>query len=66
MRWVGYATRKREKCMQSSGRKSCRKDTSWKYLGIDKRKLKLILKESSGRAWTGFIWLRLGTTGKQL
>ena len=33
-------------------------------LGIDGRiMLKWILKESVGRAWSGFFWLRLGTWG---
>ena len=32
-------------------------------LGVDGRTLKQILKKWDGRAWTGFIWLRIGTHG---
>jgi hypothetical protein len=28
--------------------------------------LKWILKKQCGRAWTGFIWLRIGTNGRLL
>ena len=34
-------------------------------LGIDKKIiLELILKESVGRAWSGFIWLIIGRSGE--
>jgi hypothetical protein len=33
-------------------------------IGVDGRViLKLVLKKLGGRVWTGFIWLRLGTSG---
>jgi hypothetical protein len=34
-----------------------------KKLGVHGIILKLILKKLDGRAWTGFIWLRIGTSG---
>jgi hypothetical protein len=32
-------------------------------LGVDWRIIKFILKEKGSRLWTGFIWLRIGTSG---
>jgi hypothetical protein len=35
----------------------------FKDVGIDRRIiLKRFLKKYNGRAWTGFIWLRIGTS----
>jgi hypothetical protein len=43
---------------KSEGRKSL------KDISIDRRIiLKSFLKKCNGRAWTGFIWLRIGTGG---
>jgi hypothetical protein len=34
-------------------------------LGIDgKIILKLILRKQGGKVWTGFVWLRIGTSGE--
>jgi hypothetical protein len=30
---------------------------------VDLKELKRILKKWDGRLWTGFIWLRIGTSG---
>jgi len=36
-------------------------------LGIDGRIISIqILKKYDGRSWTGFIWLRIGTSGRLL
>lgn len=36
-------------------------------LGIDGRiRFKLILKKQAGRTWTGFMWVRIGTTDRLL
>jgi hypothetical protein len=36
-------------------------------LGVDERKLsKCILKKQGLREWTGFIWLRMGSSGRLL
>jgi hypothetical protein len=33
-------------------------------MGVDRKIiLKCILREKSEKAWTGFIWLRIGTSG---
>jgi len=35
-----------------------------KDLGVDRRTiLELILKKQARKVWTGFIWLRMGTSG---
>jgi hypothetical protein len=48
-----------ENCVQSFGWKTLRED-----IGIDERIiLKLILENSSWRVWTGFIWVRISTSG---
>jgi hypothetical protein len=36
-------------------------------LGVDRRMIfKWIVKREDGRVWTGFIWLRIGTSGRLL
>jgi len=38
-----------------------------KDLGVDRRiKLKWIFKQWDGEAWTGLLWLRIGTRGGSL
>jgi hypothetical protein len=34
-----------------------------KTLGVDGRILKQVLKKLDGRAWIGFIWFKIGTSG---
>jgi hypothetical protein len=50
-----------EKCPQYSGRDHP------KDLGVDGNiKLRRILRKQGGNVWTGFIWLKIGTSGGPL
>jgi hypothetical protein len=35
-------------------------------LGIDGRILEWVLEKQGGKVWTGFIWLRIGTSDRPL
>jgi hypothetical protein len=49
---------RREKCIQNF----CRKPEGKRR----QDKLEWILEESNGKMWTGFIWSRIGTSGRLL
>jgi hypothetical protein len=49
-----------EKCVHSSGRETWRKETAWKHKPMWEDNIEKYLKYD-GRAWTGFIWLGIGT-----
>jgi hypothetical protein len=58
--------RRQERCIQSFG-ENLRKGEPLEDLGVDGRKLlKWILNKGGGEAWTGYIWLRIGTGGEYL
>jgi hypothetical protein len=52
-----------EECIQDFGGKARRKETTSKTDVGERKILKWILEEQDGVAWTGFIWLRIGTSG---
>jgi hypothetical protein len=52
-----------EKLVQSTSEKLKGRDHS-EDLGIDGKKIsEWILGKQDGKVWTGFIWLRIGTSG---
>jgi hypothetical protein len=58
MSWAGHVVR-----IQSFGRKNLNHRYHMEDVGIGGRIiLKLILEKWAGRMWTGFIWLRIGTS----
>jgi len=66
MRWAWHVARMKQMRNAYSARKTKRRDHS-EDVGIYERIiLEWILGEQSGKAWTGFIWLRIGTSGELL
>jgi hypothetical protein len=58
---------RRERCVQGFGWETLRERDHMKDLGVDGRIiLKMILKKWVGEAWTGLLWLRVGTGGERL
>jgi hypothetical protein len=50
-------------CIQNFGRKDVKGRKHLEFIGIDgKIILKWILSKYGGRVWTGFIWLKIGTS----
>jgi len=52
-----------EKCVQGFGGETRGKETTWKTGLGWKIILKLIFKTWNEEAWTGLIWLKIGTCG---
>ena len=47
-----------------SGKENLKEGAHLERLGVDgKTELKQMVKKRNGRAWTGFIWLAVGTIG---
>ena len=69
MRWAGHVTHmwERRNVYRCTGGEPEGKRSHFKDLGIDGRIiLNGFLKKWDGRAWTGFIWLGIGTSGTLL
>ena len=58
-RWVGHVARVGEK--RNAYSVLVRKSEGKRSLGGKRRRLKNIIK-MHGKTWTGFVWLRIGTT----
>jgi hypothetical protein len=61
MKWVGYVARVGE--MTNAYNISVRKSEDSEDIGVDGSILELVLGKLGGKLWTGFIWLRIGTSG---
>jgi hypothetical protein len=60
VRWTSHIYE--ETCIQGFGGETERKKplwTTWTYWEVD---MKWVLKKQGGRMWTGFVWLRIGTS----
>ena len=56
---------KEDKCLDGFWRGSMKERDDMEDIGIEGRTiLKCMLKKWDGRAQTGFIWLRIGTSGR--
>jgi hypothetical protein len=53
-----------EKCRQVSWWENLKEREHLDDLGVDGRILKCISEKQDGKAWTGLIWLRTGTSGR--
>jgi hypothetical protein len=64
-RWVGHVARMREMriCMQYFSWKTGRKRPLGRSRPNGKIILEWIVGKLDGEVWTGFIWLRIGTSG---
>ena len=65
LRWAGHVARMGE--TRGAYRALVGKPEGWIPLGRPRRRwennIKMILKKWAGNAWTGLIWLRIGTSG---
>lgn len=49
-------------CLEDLGGKNLKGKDYLKNLGVDGSKIKLLLLVTQKKAWSGFIWLRMGTS----
>jgi hypothetical protein len=59
-----YMHEKDQKCIQTFSKKKLKGRDLLEDMSIDR--IKMGLKQTDGRGWTGFIWLRIGTSDRLL
>ena len=67
MRWARHVARmgREERCIQGFGGDPLGKETIWKTQALEYN-IKIDLQEVGWGAWSGLIWLRIGTGGGQI